>query len=599
LVSLEELQRIRKYAGEPSAFWSTYVDLLSRATEADAALIAFHDRQKRRGWRVLASTHGAGADQEELRHLAEAVQEHADLCREHGHHWPDRNRVLLVDLDAGSETEHCIAAFSFGSLSRAVASDVERLVRSVADVPASYQLQRVARDASIRLEQFATVLDLTALVNQQDRFLATAMVLCNEVAHRMGCERVSLGWLEKGYVRVKAISHVDRFDKKTEAVTTLERVMEETIDQDTEIVYPAGGRVITRDHEEYARSQDVANLCSLPLRVEDEPAAVLTCERASSPFSENDIRLLRLICDQSARRLGDLKARDRWFGARAAASARKALGKLLGYEHTWAKILGLLLAVGLGVLIFGTMGYKVKSSVILRTDDVAFLTAPYDGHIFEVHAKVGDEVAAGDALLHLDETDMRLQEAALIAERNRYRREFEKSRAQNSLADMRINQALQEQVTARLEMLRHELRQSVVRAPFDAIVVEGDQSERIGAPVQKGDTLFKLAHVDDVYVEIEVAESDVHEVTVGQQGEIALASRPQRTFGVRVTKIEPVAQTKEEGNVFIARAEFPAKAPGWWRPGMTGVSKLHAGRRSILWVLTHRTVDFLRLRLFW
>jgi hypothetical protein len=32
---------------------------------------------------------------------------------------------------------------------------------------------------------------------------------------------------------------------------------------------------------------------------------------------------------------------------------------------------------------------------------------------------------------------------------------------------------------------------------------------------------------------------------------------------------------------------------------MTGVAKLDIGRRNLIWVLTRRTVDFLRLRLWW
>lgn len=596
--SLEELQRIRRYTGRPTEFWAAYLELMHEASGAEAALIAYQDRNRRAGWRVLASKHGAGLGEEVLRGLAEAVQNHTDETLTRTVSWTE-SETLLVSLDTGVENEVCIAAFGFHNIGRTAKTDVERLIRSVSDVPASYQLQRVAREASVRVEQFATVLDIVTLVNQQDRFLATSMVLCNEVAHRLGCERVSLGWLEKGYVRLKTMSHVDRFDKKTDAVKTLEQTMEEAIDQDTEVLYPGSASVVHRDHERYAEAQDVSHLASLPIRVDGEPVAILTCERRSRHFSEDEIRLMRLICDQSSRRLGDLKEQDRWFGARLTRKAGKSLGTLVGYEHTWAKVIGILVAIGLGVLIFGKMEYRVKSSLILRTDDVAFLTAPYDGHIFDVQAEVGDEVGAGDVLLALDENDMRLQEAALIAERNRYQREFEKARAQNSLADMRINQALQEQVSARLELLRYQLRQSVIRSPFEAVVVEGDQKERTGAPVQKGETLFKVARVDDLYAEIEVDEADIHEVEIGQTGEMALASRPQEAFPVRVAKIEPVAVAKEEGNTFIVRAEFPGGVQDWWRPGMTGVSRLDAGRRSILWILTHRTVDFLRLRLFW
>jgi hypothetical protein len=37
----------------------------------------------------------------------------------------------------------------------------------------------------------------------------------------------------------------------------------------------------------------------------------------------------------------------------------------------------------------------------------------------------------------------------------------------------------------------------------------------------------------------------------------------------------------------------------WWRPGMTGICKINAGDRSLLWILTHRTVEFLRMALWW
>jgi hypothetical protein len=63
--------------------------------------------------------------------------------------------------------------------------------------------------------------------------------------------------------------------------------------------------------------------------------------------------------------------------------------------------------------------------------------------------------------------------------------------------------------------------------------------------------------------------------------------------------MEPMAVPKEKGNVFIIHASFPDGVQPWWRPGMTGVAKLDIGRRKFIWVLAHRTVDFLRLRLWW
>jgi hypothetical protein len=36
----------------------------------------------------------------------------------------------------------------------------------------------------------------------------------------------------------------------------------------------------------------------------------------------------------------------------------------------------------------------------------------------------------------------------------------------------------------------------------------------------------------------------------------------------------------------------------WWRPGMTGVCKVDAGRRSLAWVWLHRSWEFVRLKLW-
>ena len=57
--------------------------------------------------------------------------------------------------------------------------------------------------------------------------------------------------------------------------------------------------------------------------------------------------------------------------------------------------------------------------------------------------------------------------------------------------------------------------------------------------------------------------------------------------------------TRKDGNVFLVRLKLDRTAESWWRPGMTGLCKLSVEKRSLLWILTHRTVDFLRLKLWW
>jgi RND family efflux transporter MFP subunit len=250
----------------------------------------------------------------------------------------------------------------------------------------------------------------------------------------------------------------------------------------------------------------------------------------------------------------------------------------------------------------------VEGTFQLRSDVVAYLTAPYDGYIRTVPVRPGDALKTGDALLNLDTADLELEESGALADWTRYLREAEKSRAEAenlhaarapALADMRISQALADQAKARLDLARYRLSQAQIKAPFDSVLVEGDLRQKVGAPVKQGEGLFKIARIDAQYVEADINERDIHEVLNKSAGEVAFVAQPKLKFPIRVVRIEPAAVAKDGKNVFTVRAAFAGEIQPWWRPGMSGVCKLAVEKRTLLWILTHRTVDFLRLWLWW
>jgi len=208
-------------------------------------------------------------------------------------------------------------------------------------------------------------------------------------------------------------------------------------------------------------------------------------------------------------------------------------------------------------------------------------------------------VKSGEILLELSKDDLHLQEAQSMAELARYQREAEKARAANQLADMRVSNAQAKQAEARLKLVQHRIALAAIKAPFDGVVVEGDPRQRIGAALSAGDSLFRIARIDSLYIEAEVPERDIHEIVQGQTGEAAFVSRPEHKIRVRVSMIESAAVAKDAGNVFLIRSDFTDGPQGWWRPGMSGLCKVDAGKRRLIWILTHRTVDFFRLWLWW
>ena len=602
------LEEVRRFSGPPQEFWPAFLEVSSRLAEARFGFLLVRSEEEK-NWKTLGLWPvGAAGDVRELGvgPDIEGIAEDAALA---GFAWRKSDTkgpaflglIMGVRLELGDETRTGVAAFFVESALAGDPEEVMTRVKLAADIPAAYQLNRTVRQARYDVVQFGEALDLMVLLNAETRFMGAAMTLCNEIASRYHCGRVSLGWVKRAYVRVQAISHMERFEKKMDAVQGLEAAMEEALDQDEEVIWPRPEEslAVVRDHEAFARDQGAEFMVSIPIRVDDEPVGVLTCERADTPFSEVDVRGLRVLCDQAARRIADLKTHDRWIGARMVSSLRSGLARLVGVEHTFPKILGLIVCAALAFAIFGQLPYRVEAPFILRTDDLAYLPAPFDGYIKEVHVKVGDRIGKGESLLSLDTRELLLEESNAIANQHRYSREAEKARAQNALADMRIATALNEQARAQLELVRYHLSHAEIRAPFAGIVVEGDLKELLGAPVRKGDVLFKVALLEKMYGEIEVPEKDVHEVASDATGEIAFVSRPQLKFPITVEQIEPVAIPKEDGNVFLLRAVLPEQIPQWWRPGMSGVTKINVGPRNVLWILSHRTVDFFRILLWW
>jgi hypothetical protein len=509
--------------------------------------------------------------------------------------------VIAVRLKFYRSDEAYVVACLLPEVNEATAGECLVRLNLSADVPESYQLNEMARIARADVEKFAVALDLMAAVNAEKRFLAAALAFCNGLATRFACDRVSLGWLTGGYVKLAAISRTERFNRQMAAAQLLEAAMDECLDQDEEILWPApdAANVVVRDHEKFSREQNVPQVGSLPLRQDGKAVAVLTCERPAPPFSPVELQQLRLCCDQATRRLADLHRRDRWLGARLAAWTKEQLAVVVGPKHTWAKVTSLLGALLLAALFFVQIPYRVEGNFVLKSDDVSFRTAPFDGFIERVFVRPGDIVKAGDSLLKLATREIELEEFAAQADWGRYQREAEKARATNGLAEMRVALALADQSKARLDLVRYRLGEATIKAPFDGVLVEGDLRERLAAPVKQGDALMKIARVENLYVEAEVNERDVHEILGKQRGEIAFVSQPNLKFPIRIVKVDPAAFPRADGSVFLVRCEFEKGLEAWWRPGMSGLCKLSVEQRTLWWILTHRTVDFLRMKLWW
>jgi hypothetical protein len=599
---VRNLEACRSFSGSVKAFWALFAQTCGRLAQGCQAQVML---QRNGQWMVVARWPETGGEPAEQLRSAETFGPLAEAALAQGvitaaASGPAGLSLIVLALETGETTGGCVLAVTL-PLERAKAlAETADLLRLAADTPLLYQRQRQLERVKRDIIYFSQALEVLTALNVHTRFLSVAMSLTNEVATRFQATRVALGWLQEPYIRTQAVSGTDRFEKNMEAVQRLEAAMEEARDQDEEILFPPPPDLqqVTRDHEAYAKSEGVDRLVSVPIRVDGEVRGVLTLERATPAFTEDEVAGLRVLADQVARRLDELRRNDRWFGARWALWWREYFAQWLGPRHTWSKVAavaGVLLAI---IVFLVPVSYRVEAPFLMRSDALAHMPAPFDGYLAEVLVRPGDTVTKGQTLARLDDSDLLIEESAAKAELQRYASEAEQAEANRQLADMRVALAMKAQAQARLDLCRYRLARAVLRAPYDGVLVEGDLRERIGAPVRTGDVLMKVTQLAGLYVEMQVPERDIDQVLASRTAEVAFASRPEETFAVEVLRIEPSAVPDREGNRFILRGRLTGDAD-WFRPGMSGIAKVNAGKRNLAWIGTHRLVDFLRLKFWW
>jgi len=598
-------QKCRHYEGTEEGFWPLFCEALSTATGATHVLLLRRSVEPPEPWKPFAAwppreKFPLGAPLEEpglMAALDVAVKEEIAEFRPPA---DPKTSLPAVSFDAG------LAGWQFTALFRLPSPAPEpgefaRRVGRLLDLPVLYRRARALRLAGESNRAFAQTFDLLTLLDKQTRFTPAGMTVCNELARQANCTRVSLGWRQDAYVRVRAISDLPRFESKMEVVRQLEAALEEACDQDEEIILPEpdDATYVARDHQQFARSQGVAYLATLPLRVDDRPVGAVLLERQDRPFASAEVMGLRVVLDRASRRLDELERNEGSLPRRTARAARGQLARLLGPEHTWWKAGGILAAVLLLLAFLCTWPHRVEGSFVVRSDTLVNLPAPFEGYIADVPVRVGDLVQAGDVLVRLDKRELLLAQASWAAELARHEAQRAQAEVERRLAEMQAAAAAKVQSQASLDIVGFRLGRADITAPSDGVIVEGDLRERIGTPVRAGDLLMRLTRIEAMYLELEVPERDVHAILASRRGEVAFATLPGQRFPIAIERLEPVARVKPEGNVFVLRARITdAGGAAWWRPGMSGVAKVEAGDRPIIWLLTHRLVDFIRLKLW-
>lgn len=222
----------------------------------------------------------------------------------------------------------------------------------------------------------------------------------------------------------------------------------------------------------------------------------------------------------------------------------------------------------------GTFEILVTANGIVKPIDRVEVKSKASGQIVELPVEQGDFVKSGALIARLDQKDERtaveqaranldIAEAELKqAKRNYDRRDqlFQKglvSEEELGAIELALATANGKLVQAKttLERAEERLREAVVRAPIDGVILQKyvEEGQIIASGVSNvggGTPIVDIADMNAVHVEAGIDEIDIGKIKEGQKALIMADAFPQMKFKGEIVRISPEARVEQNVTLF-------------------------------------------------
>lgn len=443
----------------------------------------------------------------------------------------------------------------------------------------------------------AAVLGFEAILHSHDRLDVAATALATALAEDAGAERVSIGLVVGRRTTLVGTSGQTDLQPAARRLGSISAAMEESVDQAATILYPVPSASYPCITQAHARLIDQRLACALtiPLVQDRRVIGAVTFEHGGSEApSHADIQVReRLLC-LLAPLLALKHAADAPWWQRLTPPARGGR-----HERGWLRtrlplVAALLTLVAIGAAAWIPVSYRVSAPARVEGAVQRSIVAPADGFLHAAHVRPGDVVKEGQVLAELADQDLEIERDRWAAERAQHDNSARTALARGDRTQYVVFQGKAQEATSKLRLVEQQLDRSRVLAPFDGLVIQGDLTQTLGAPVKRGDVMLTMAPSGAYRLIVEVDEREIAHVQPGRRGALALAAAPGDVFDFDVVRIRPVATNRDGRNFFEVEGRFLKTAPAL-RPGLLGVGKIDAAEQPAAWIWGHRLLDWMRL----
>jgi len=439
-----------------------------------------------------------------------------------------------------------------------------------------------------------------AIVDLLDRLAAcrdlelAGHTLVNQLQRFLKCHRVIFGLCRHGRsCQVQTISELSEFDRRSNLVRAYEAVLDESVLRGGRSVWPPSeetDRHALLAHKRLANSAPSESVVSQPIRDRQGNVRGAWIFLADEPFPQQTEKMcfIEAAAENMGEFLGLLQRAQRGRIERSFRWAARSLKK-------WYGRVALAAAAVVIALMFVPFPHRVKCDCELQPVLRRYVAAPFDATLDKSFVEPGDLVAEDQILAQIDGREIRWELAGVTAQRSQAEKQRDGHLATYDFGAAEVDKLEMQRLALKSKVLQHRGDNLDIRSPIDGIVTSGDLEKAEGVPLTTGQTLFEVAPLDRMVVEIEIPETDVRHMQAGLPVTVRLEAYPGRRWEGDLAAIHPRSEFREDTHVFIS--ELPLDNPqDLLRPGMQGKVTIRAGRRPLGWILFHRPWQKL---LFW
>jgi len=442
--------------------------------------------------------------------------------------------------------------------------------------------------------EIAALVDLAARVQSETTVNAAGQVLCDEVTRHLSVVQTAVGMIRPGesQCRLIAVSRSEGNISPERRDTLLEAALDECLLRGEPACWPplpGTPRHSLVTHKQLALRWNAESVVSIPLRTHTgDVVGAWMAVVPSLQKSQDIIGFMQAATPLAAAALRSLQRGERGRIGTAWIQLAETLRKRRG------RLLLLTVCILLGLLCV-PMPYAVRGGCEVQPVSLRYIAAPFEARLLRAEVEPGDEVTTGQLLARLDDEEIRWELSGATAEFDRAAKERDSHLAEKDFNAAQVARLEMARMDAKASVLRQRSDQLEIRSPVDGVVISGDLRKAEGAPLTTGQTLFEIAPLDEMVIEIGIQEDDITHVSVGQTVDAVLNALPDRSWVGQITRIHPRTELVDQDYVFVAEVHFQNDL-GLLRPGMKGRAKITTARHPLGWNLFHKAIDQLR---FW